>query len=278
MNKNIENADYQVVSLVNLGCCYHLLTEKGGLDWTDRGTERDTHQQQQVQDDHSLAENPSNKGSAESTIPTTAYTPQNTFGYPMSRYLDNSTLGLNNRMVACQAPKQWQADISSKANAGLGSIRRLYYRSVLERIMKEYNIHPPHLSSYEALKATATGERAIKKMGVKECVDPVTYTHAALKRLGCCVPDQLTNGVIMGTFEWHNAAKEEIAEVWALRCMLGDVVETLILVDRCLRVRESGCSVDLVSICDPGESPRNMAVVCTYDNNLSTLSAKTEKL
>lgn len=254
-NKSMtKKMDYEVVSLVNLGCCYHLLTEKGGQDWTDRGTIIDDTQQ--------VDKIPSANGLEDNTEIDKTF-----FGFPMSQFLRNSNLGLHNRMVACQAPKQWQADIPSKANSGLESIRRLHYRSVLEKIMKEFNIHPPYVSSYDALKATSTGERAIKKLGVKDCTDPITYTHAALKRLGCTVPDQLTEGTIRGTFEWYSNAKEQIAEVWALRCMLGDVIESLILVDRCLKVEESGFEVDLVSICEPGDSPRNMAV--TIINNSS---------
>ena len=228
-NKSLPN----IAALVNLGCCYQLLTEKGACDFTDdRGRNSfDTR-----------------------------------FGFPMSHCLQDTKLGFNARITACQAPKKWGNEAFQKE--GEESLRRLYYRSVLERLIKDYNIHLPVVSDYEAISATQSGERAIKKLGVKDCESPLTYTKAALARLAA--PNswetlenasELTDAVIIATFSWHQSSYDDIASIWALRCLFSDVIESLILVDRCIAIRECGLDVDLVAICDPSDSPRNMAIV-----------------
>ena len=163
------------------------------------------------------------------------------------------------------------------------SLRRLYYRSVLQRLIRDNDIIVPTQSHSDAL-TSSKGEVAIKKMGVEACSNPVTYTCAAFQRLG--VQQELSEGTILATFDWHQAAQEQIAVIWTLRTLLSNVIESLILLDRCLYVEELGYPVQLISMVDPAISPRNMAIIVTkkdlegnkdtngpsFDNELETSS------
>lgn len=205
-----------VAALVSLGCCYQMLTEK-------------------------CVENRN---------------PQTKNGFPLSTAASSLYLGLNTRMVACQATKRWSVDFEDFAE----SIRRLYYRACLEKLLKDQGIKTPTMDIANALLPNASGERGIKKLSVTEYSDPILYTTAALKRLGSTksIPD----GTILATFDWHQSSIKEIQAIWTCRTLLGDVVESLILIDRYLFLKENGMHAEICSIVDPSISPRNMAIIC----------------
>jgi hypothetical protein len=192
----------QVVGLVNLGCCYQLLTEKEQSD------------------------------------------SEGTFGFPMSEFLSGKILGLNSLMVACQAPKRWANHIDDLQD----SLKRLYYRSCLEKLIVDQGFPRPNPSS-----------KSVKKLGVQECIDPITYTRAAFSRLG--YQHYIPDGTILGTFDWHSSAQSEIAVLWTLRTLMAESIESILLLDRLLYTLEEGCHSTLIPICDPIQSPRNMALV-----------------
>lgn len=112
----------------------------------------------------------------------------------------------------------------------------------------------------DAIKST-NGEVAIKKLGAQACTNPVTYTKAALERLGC--EQKLEDGLVLGTFEWYASVQSQIAAIWTLRTMLANVIESLILTDRCIYMSENNFNVDLIAMADPDVSPRNMAIIVT---------------
>jgi hypothetical protein len=175
-------------------------------------------------------------------------------GFPLSESVNPYHLGLHSRMVGCSASQRWVSDSEQVKE----SLRRLYYRSVLQRLLHDEHIIPPAQSQEEALVSNH-GERAIKKMGKAACKDPITYTKAALDRLGCdrAIPD----GTVLATFEWYGFAKKQIAVIWTLRALLGDPIESLILLDRFMYTREQGFESQLVSVINPKDSPRNMALI-----------------
>ncbi|KAJ3272136.1 hypothetical protein HDV01_005901 [Terramyces sp. JEL0728] len=199
-----------VVGLVNLGCCYQLLTES------------------------------ENQGDR--------------VGFPLANSMKPFSLGLHNRMVA-QATQRWEDTDAIKE-----SLRRLFYRSVLQKLLIDNNIKMDSQTHSEALKSSG-GEVAIKKLGSQACANPITYTKAALERLGCS--QALEDGLVLGTFDWHSSAYPQIAAIWTLRTMLANVIESLILADRCMYMSESNFHVELIAMADPDVSPRNMAIIVT---------------
>ncbi|KAJ3322226.1 hypothetical protein HDV06_003286 [Boothiomyces sp. JEL0866] len=203
-----------VVGLVNLGCCYQLLTE-------------------------STNEN-------------------DLVGFPLSNVMKSYRLGLHNRMVACQASQRWEDYSAIKE-----SLKRLFYRSVLQKLLVDHNITTCGQTQSDALKSSG-GEVAIKKLGTQACANPIAYTKAALERLGS--QHKLEDGLVLGTFEWYASIHNQIAAIWTLRTMLANVIESLILTDRCIYMKESNFHVELIAMADPDVSPRNMAIIVTKLN------------
>ena len=174
-------------------------------------------------------------------------------GFPMSKAVAPLHLGLNTRIVACSASQRWTPTSSIQ-----DSLRRLYYRAVFQKLMVDGGITPPVVSHNEALESNG-GERAIRKLSKTAASDPVSYVTAALERLGCV--QTIHSGTVIATYEWYEYARKQIAVVWTLRGLLGDAIESLVLMDRVWFLKEQGIDVQLVSVVDPGESPRNMALV-----------------
>ncbi|KAJ3352796.1 hypothetical protein HDU91_005967, partial [Kappamyces sp. JEL0680] len=265
-----------VKALVSLGCCYHVLTEKTLIKrYRDKIVDKFGLYAALAEDKpdalptdafrSAVLERDGQPGASDGTSLGLE------FGYPMSTVLRDFPMGFNNRVAACQALKRWGTDKTDLSD----SLKRLYYRSVLQKLMQDCGIIPPTCTQEEALATQDWGERCIKKLGAKDCANPVSYTRAALKRLGC-EQDQrvshLTDATIQATFEWYSYARSQVATVWTLRCLLSDALESLLLVDRCLAVQEAGFSVELLPICEVADSPRNMALICTKPHSQSTNS------
>ncbi|KAJ3258707.1 hypothetical protein HK103_003301 [Boothiomyces macroporosus] len=159
------------------------------------------------------------------------------------------------RGVLSQAAQRWEDYPAIKE-----SLRRLFYRSVLQKLLVDNKIVITSQDQSDAIKST-NGEVAIKKLGAQACTNPVTYTKAALERLGC--EQKLEDGLVLGTFEWYASVQSQIAAIWTLRTMLANVIESLILTDRCIYMSENNFNVDLIAMADPDVSPRNMAIIVT---------------
>jgi SAM-dependent methyltransferase len=220
----IQSRNESIVGLVSIGCCYQLISEK---TQTIRSS---------TSDDFSQS------------------SPDQSMGFPLSQTVHPYQLGLHARMVACSASQRWIPDSPSLKE----SLRRLYYRSVFQKLMQDQNITPPIVSHEEALHSNR-GERAIKKMGKLACADPISYTRSALARLGC--DQSIPDGTVLATFEWYSFARNQIALVWTLRGLLGDPIESLILLDRYAFALEQGFPTELIAMVEPFVSPRNMALI-----------------
>ena len=238
-----------VLCLVSLGCCYHSLTERPcsdlrgkidpfGLDLSLYGLDLLSEKEERIK----------SQDIDDSTI----------YGYPMSQKCKDFPLGFQNRVAACQALDRWGTDKTDLSD----SFRRLFYRSVLQRLLRDNGIIPQS----DALATRGKGERAIKKLGVRDCENPIKYTRAALKRLGCDHDERassLTDEAITAAFAYYGHARKEIATIWTLRCLLSDVLESFILLDRMEAIEEAGFNVGLFVIAHMKDSPRNMALVLT---------------
>lgn len=193
-----QSSDRRIKALVNLGCCYQVLTE------------------------------------------ASSHNNSNNFGFPL--LLAPMSLGPNLLMLSCQASARWvRAQIQE-------SLKSLFYRAVLQTIIISLSIAPLSEKSISKLG----------KLGRRSMVGPVVYTRAALNRLG--IQCTLSDAEIESYFERQKDAYNQISVVWALRTLLAEPTEALILLDRFMYLQQHHES-HLVPITDCETSPRNMCLV-----------------
>ncbi|KAI9253932.1 methyltransferase domain-containing protein [Phascolomyces articulosus] len=170
----------KVSCLVNVGCCYHYLTEKPGFSFPETG-------------------------------------------FPMSDTLAkmNFIMGTTARVLACHSPWQWvhQKQASKK------SFEQHFFRALLQKIMVDKG-----LSS--ASKAPPLAHRINKKNGF------TGYVQAALKKFGMS-PDSITAEEADQYLEEYKYAEKQITILWTLRSLLAPVLESIVLVDRWLYLKEA---------------------------------------
>ncbi|KAL2170148.1 hypothetical protein VTG60DRAFT_5170 [Thermothelomyces hinnuleus] len=254
----IMNPCIRAVAIV--GCCYNLLTEKLGPPTFKPPFSRPTLQ-------------PLN---ARVVRESERRDPQ---GYPMSERVstyggDGIRLNITARMMACQAPQNW-TDQESDA-----FFTRHFYRAVLQKIFldrgvisrvfhgEETDKESPFNSStnpviigslrkqcYTSFKAYVRG--AIAKLTTNP--DFSQYSQTIKEKMG-----NITDEEIAQYEEAFRDRKRELSAVWSLMAFSACVVESLIVTDRWLFLREHS---DIVRDCwvetvfDYRESPRNLVVV-----------------
>ena len=172
-------------------------------------------------------------------------------GFPMTTYSPMTKLGICRKMVACQPPYRMN-DLEYFKE----SIRRLFYRSILQKILVDYKLIPSDEPNEDLLRREKM--ISIKKMGTSEYATFGHYCHSAFKKLGFHDPVQVDS-----YFETYDFAYKQIAVVWTLRALIGDVIESLILKDRLQFIQEHGFNGVLEAVMDPSISPRNMALIVT---------------
>ena len=232
-------------AMVNLGCCYQKLSEPYSHSIEVHFRSRQivsrlpTIEDSVVFDNHVSSSKPFESN-------------QELCGFPMSKTVKSLdfVLGPHCTMVACQAAHRWGTFVSDIDE----SLKRLFYRGVFETI---------HL--------TLTGhriKRPLKKLGAEAYRSPLGYTRAALMRIGYDGP--IDEEWIQEQFVIDQDKKSRLAAIWMCRSILAQVVESLILLDRYLFVKERNIDVDLVAMCDPAISPRNMSLVCSKSDTSSS--------
>ncbi|KAI7856337.1 methyltransferase domain-containing protein [Circinella umbellata] len=203
-----------IVSLVNVGCCYHFLTEE----------------------------------------------PYESAGFPLSKYLkvqQQYRMGSTAHMLACQTPCRW----SDKREETLSSFEHHFYRALLQYIMVEKGLaqvnSPPVIG------------RLNKK---KDFLSFPIYVRAALKRLK--VPENSITDNEAETYYAEakaNQVDKQIAILWTVRILLGPILESIILTDRWLYLKEQLADLPesktkgvwMWPLFDPITSPRNMVIVAS---------------
>jgi hypothetical protein len=160
---------------------------------------------------------------------------------PMCKANQGFIIGPGTKMAACQAV--WRMDAQTLQE----STKRLYYRSVLQKILVEKH----------ATTSDAKISRAVKKLGVDAYKSPLAYCKQALQRLSC---DNIDDEYILEMFDRYQGEKKLIGVVWTLRAMTCNVIESFILYDRVQCVTEWGYNCTLEPVFDPKISPRNMAL------------------
>jgi len=254
----VSNPCIRAVAIV--GCCYNLLTEKLGPPTFKPPFSRPTLQ-------------PINARVARESE---RRDPQ---GFPMSHRVsthggDGIRLNITARMMACQAPQNWTEEESD------GFFTRHFYRAVLQKIFldkgvisrvfhgKETDEESPFNSSTNPVIIGSLRKQCYTSFGayVRGAITKLT-TNSDFGQYSQVIKEKMldiTDEEIAQYEEAYRPRKRELSAVWSLMAFSACVVESLIVTDRWLFLREQpdivrDCWVETVF--DYSESPRNLVVV-----------------
>lgn len=266
----ILNPSIKAVAIV--GCCYNLLTEKLGPP-----TYKLPYMRPSLQAVNGRVVRESEK-----------YDPQ---GFPMSRRVSTYNeqgirFNITARMMACQAPQNWTEKESDSF------FSRHFFRAVLQKMFLDKGVISKiyHDQGGHGGDSQGDGEERGKDSPFNVSTNPViigslgkscyksfhAYVRGAIKKL--TTHDEYTQysriiGEKMGNIsdeeidEYVTAyagRKRELSAVWSLMAFSACVVESLIVTDRWLFLREHADVVQdswVESVFDYKESPRNLVVV-----------------
>ena len=245
-----------VKAVAMVGCCYNLVTERLGPPTYKIPSLRSSNQR------------------LEQT--STAF---DLHGFPMSEKLTSYRhrhghgirLNITARMMACQAPENWTpADSES-------FFTRHFYRALLQRIFVDRGVvgEPTNDVSKETEAQEPTGNGPALIVGTlrKACYGSFqAYVRGAVAKLAedshrgpeiSDLMESLSDEDIARYEEQYRAKKQELSITWSLMAFSASLVESTIVVDRWLYLREQErvqyCWVETVF--DYKHSPRNLVVV-----------------
>ncbi|KAK8101236.1 hypothetical protein PG999_011610 [Apiospora kogelbergensis] len=203
-------------------------------------------------------------------------------GFPMSERLctykeTGVRLNITARMMACQAPQNWGAEDSDSF------FSRHFYRAVLQKIFLDKGViqkvyHDPESKPEEQTTPfnTSTNPIIIGSLR-KACYKTLnTYIRGAIDKLTthsdyreqCEVVSEkmgdMTDDEIASYEQQYRHRKRELSAIWSLMAFSAAVVESLIVTDRWLFLKQHTEMVDqcwVESVFDFKESPRNLVVV-----------------
>ncbi|KAG9228270.1 methyltransferase domain-containing protein [Amylocarpus encephaloides] len=191
-------------------------------------------------------------------------------GFPMSQRLgtyggDGVRLNITARMMGVQAPQNWTPKESD------AFFTRHFYRALLQRLFLDYGV----VSKFEETEGSPEStEPVIIGSLRKSCYGSFRrYVRGAIEKLKADPERSLNLDDKMGSItdeqldEYgakHGHLKKELSVTWSLMAFSAGVVESLIVVDRWLFLKEHS---DIVSDCwvepvfEYKQSPRNLVVV-----------------
>lgn len=246
-----------VAAVAMIGCCYNLMTERLGPPTYKLPTLRSLHPR------------------LEST--STAFDPH---GFPMSKTLEafdhkygqGVRLNITARMMAVQAPQNWGPEDSE------AFFKRHFYRALLQRILLDRGVVKQSSDPDSVVGGSISGK---DNAGTPLIVGPLrklcfesfrAYIRGAITKLsqdpvdGLMILERtsdLTDEVIARyEAEWAYA-KKNLSIIWSLMAFSAGVVESIIVVDRWLFLKEQACVERcwVEPVFDYALSPRNLAVV-----------------
>ncbi|XP_050840665.1 methyltransferase-like protein 25B isoform X2 [Serinus canaria] len=169
--------------------------------------------------------------------------PQQPPGYPLSASvaaLPGHQLSYRAREAACHALEEYQG----RLRGGGAHLRAHCYRAVLESLIRAAEPSKKHLGLQPGRKAHTLSFPQYAQLGLPLAgLDPVR------------VP--LDSGAVGAMLEQQH----KVVAFYTLGQLLAPVVETLILLDRLLYLREQGFYCALVPLFNPRFSPRNFVLV-----------------
>lgn len=248
-----------VKAVAMVGCCYNLVTEKLGSPTYKLPSLRSPNLRLNAA---SLACDP--------------------HGFPMSqklatfkhKYGEGIRLNITARMMAVQAPQNWTTFDSESF------FTRHFYRALLQRLFLDRGVVSKPLDAHDQPESD-TSPRGWTGIGPpitigslrKTCYSSFkAYVHGALKKLSEnsdfaslieISMQGITDDEIEGYVTRYYKMRKALSIVWSLMAFSAGVVESTIVVDRWLYLREQDevkeCWVETVF--DYGQSPRNLVIV-----------------
>lgn len=249
----ILNSSVRAIAIV--GCCYNLMTERLGPPTFKHPLLRVNQRAINAPDVDDEA-NP---------------TACDAHGWPMSQRLlkhngDGIRLNITARMMAVQAPQNWTPKESDSF------FTRHFYRALLQRVFLDFGA----VRKMDPIEGDGMGLESTEPVIIgglrKACyVTFKTYVRGALEKLGR-EPERngkvlekmgrITDEDIDGYVERYGPLKKELSVSWTLMAFSAGVVESLIVTDRWLYLKEEGVEEAWVeAVFDYALSPRNLVVV-----------------
>ncbi|XP_067878903.1 protein RRNAD1 isoform X2 [Heterodontus francisci] len=179
---------------------------------------------------------------ADPAAPPPAGASESGHGYPMSswvRGLPGHGLPYKLRELACHAIEDYAERLKGEG-AGL---RVHCYRAVLETIIRQLD---------SSLRRP--GVQTTKKAHLLPFED---YARAGLQKLGLDSGAQWDTSVVQSML----AQEGKVVAYYCLNLLLAPVIESLILLDRVIYLKEQGFQCELLPLFDPAFSPRNFVLV-----------------
>lgn len=224
LNIFVENDELSAVC--NIGCCYHLLNEQfSEFIYNPKRRERSPESRRREICEQNVEH--------EST----------TWGFPMSQYLidEKAALGRNSRMLACQSIHR-VVHRRELPNA------HLFYRALLEVLIKRRR--PEYLNNTEVGR-------------LKLCTSFVEYVRKSANRNPWLGLDEISDDELQNFYAEFESEKAFLDIYFLIRLSVAQAVETVILLDRLLYLKENERRNDgaqymsyLVRFFDPVISPR----------------------
>ena len=257
----ILNPRIQAIAIV--GCCYNLLTERLGPP-----TYKHPYMRPSLQALNGRVIRESQR--------------RDPMGFPMSdRFCNYRDMGIRQnitaRMMACQAPYNWTEAESDNF------FSRHFYRAVLQKIFLDRGVitkiyHNGHIPKEgEDSPFNSSTKPVIIGSLRKSCYTSfLAYVRGAIKKLTthsdyrehCAIIQEKMSDITDEEIARYEAEllprRRELSSIWSLMAFSATVVESLIVTDRWLYLRQH---TDLVQKCwvepvfDYTQSPRNLVVV-----------------
>ncbi|KAL9119417.1 MAG: hypothetical protein Q9187_004029, partial [Circinaria calcarea] len=252
----VLNQSVRAVAMV--GCCYNLVTERLGPPTYKIPTLR--------------APNARVEQSSSACDP---------HGFPMSERMATYTheggegirLNITARMMAVQAPQNWTVVTCESF------FTRHFYRALLQRIFLDRGIVKRPTAVAEvggggiARAWSGTGQPITIGSLRKACYDSfIAYVRGAVAKIGVNEEqgtliresmDSLTDEEIMLYEKMYESKKKELSIIWSLMAFSAGVVESVVVVDRWLYLKEQKIVKDcwVQTVFNYAQSPRNLVVV-----------------
>lgn len=206
-----------------IGCCYNLLTEKAGKTYKVPITR--TSYPRLVQE-------------------ATACDPH---GFPISRTFEEQdvTLNITARSMAVQAPTNWALGGTSEFFV------RHFWRALLQRLLADRGVLK------DAGDPIVLG--SLKKGSFESFY---TYVKAAKEKMGWGEEMDFTEEEAAEYEAQFKARHKDLCVMWSLMAVAAGVVESLIVVDRYMFLKEmEGVDAWVEQVFEYNQSPRNLVVV-----------------
>ncbi|KAJ1823091.1 hypothetical protein LPJ56_000426 [Coemansia sp. RSA 2599] len=187
-------------------------------------------------------------------------------GFPLSTRFSGMSLGTNSLKAACQAAPRWEHD----AEGTMGSFQRNFFRALLHYLMvadgglstdaKFPVVGKITATDLQQARDEASGELA--DVFSEEETDFAVYARAALAKLR--YPWVPTVARCAACHHEMRHGLRQMAAVWALRSMVGALIESILVVDRAAYLGErcgADGTVDAFALFDPVTSPRSIVLV-----------------